>query len=64
VHRKFYDIMCHPELLFYEGQQEISESSLGHKMNFKTKEKVLDLWASNQIVQLGYPSPDFKSKYL
>ena len=52
------------ELLFYEGQHEISGSSLGHKMNANTEENVLDLWISNQIFQLSYPNPDFRSKYL
>jgi hypothetical protein len=56
--------VCAPELLFYGGQREISKSSLGHKMKANTEEKVLDLWVSNQIVQLSYPNPNFKSKYL
>jgi hypothetical protein len=51
--------ICAPELLFYEGQREISKSSLGHKMNANTEEKVLDLWASIHIVQLSCPNPDF-----
>jgi hypothetical protein len=46
-------MLCEPKLLLYEGQREISMSSLGHKINANTEEKFLDLWVSNQIVQLS-----------
>ena len=36
--------ICALKLLLYEGQREISKSSLGHKMNANTEGKVLDLY--------------------
>jgi len=61
---KSFMTICAPKLLLYEGQREISKSSLGHKMNGNTEEKLQDLCVANQIVQLSSPNPDFKRKYL
>jgi hypothetical protein len=56
--------ICGTELLDSEVQHETSKSILAQYMNVNREEKDLDLWVSNQIVQISYTNSDSNSKYL